>query len=849
MIACALVAAMLISTPAHAQELTRPPRLVRFVEASPPEGGGESSVVLFIDIGADGEVIDVSVAESGGGAFDAAAIAAARQFKFEPAEVEGVPTPIRIQYRYTFTETVELPPPTTTLSGTLRLRSGEPVAGATVALSAADPQTTTTDAGGRFAFIDVPPGVYEVAVSGPSFVPLRSTEVLEVGESRTVAWTLEPIDDAVDEELVLRAPRRIASDTRIGVRAEEARKIPGTQGDLLKVVQSLPGVAQAAGGSANLVVWGAAPEDTRVVVDGVEIPALYHLGGVRSTINSALVESIELVPAAFGAPYGRGLGGLVRVTTRHLPADAPAGYLAADLYGASGELSVPVGGRVRAAAAGRVGTLDRLFPALVDDEVEELFSIPRYYDLQLRTEADLRRDEWVGLTFLHSSDSLERSAAERREQIDSRFSAIYLSYNRILPNGASFTATPHALLIRHSRRARFGPTPADLLTDTTRLGLRASYREAVDEHVTLVLGVDALGDATDVERVGSLNRPPREGDVSVFGQPPGDDVSADAFGEDTVDFGAHLEAEVTVGPVSVVPGLRADVFLVQGDRLAPPIGESPRIGFGRLELAFDPRLAVRWAVTDGVALHAATGRYHQAPRPEDLSAVFGNPALELSSALHAVTGASLALDDATDLEVTGFWEDFSSLVARSPSPNPQLARALTNDGRGRSFGAQLLLRRALAGALSGWFSYTLARSERVDFEGGPTRLFDFDQTHALSLALSQDVGAWSFGARARYTTGFPRTPVIGAFFDARNDRFQPIFGAHNSERMPDFFQLDLRVEYRVPLPIGALSAYVDVQNVTNRTNAEEIIYNFDYSEPGFVQGLPTLAIVGARYDL
>ena len=45
--------------------------------------------------------------------------------------------------------------------------------------------------------------------------------------------------------------------------------MPGTQGDTLKVVQNLPGVARAALGSGALIVWGAAPADTRVYVDGV----------------------------------------------------------------------------------------------------------------------------------------------------------------------------------------------------------------------------------------------------------------------------------------------------------------------------------------------------------------------------------------------------------------------------------------------------------------------------------------------------------------------------------------------------------------------------------------------------
>src|SRR5262249_53164096 len=69
--------------------LTKPPRLVRFIEAeAPPRLAelGRVDVILTIDIDAAGSVTAVAVAQSAGEDFDAAAVAAARQFAFEPGE-------------------------------------------------------------------------------------------------------------------------------------------------------------------------------------------------------------------------------------------------------------------------------------------------------------------------------------------------------------------------------------------------------------------------------------------------------------------------------------------------------------------------------------------------------------------------------------------------------------------------------------------------------------------------------------------------------------------------------------------------------------------------------------------
>src|SRR3954449_12154297 len=84
--------------PAPAPVLTKPPKLTRFVEAEYPESerarGRAAVVVLRLTLDAAGNVQDASVAESAGAEFDAAAIAAARRFVFEPAEVDNKPSPI-----------------------------------------------------------------------------------------------------------------------------------------------------------------------------------------------------------------------------------------------------------------------------------------------------------------------------------------------------------------------------------------------------------------------------------------------------------------------------------------------------------------------------------------------------------------------------------------------------------------------------------------------------------------------------------------------------------------------------------------------------------------------------------
>jgi TonB family protein len=84
----------------------RPPKLKKFVEAVYPEdkraAGTGAKVVLSIEVEDTGRVGNVEVVVPAGPDFDAAAVAAARQFEFEPATLDGAPVPVKIQYAYKF---------------------------------------------------------------------------------------------------------------------------------------------------------------------------------------------------------------------------------------------------------------------------------------------------------------------------------------------------------------------------------------------------------------------------------------------------------------------------------------------------------------------------------------------------------------------------------------------------------------------------------------------------------------------------------------------------------------------------------------------------------------------------
>lgn len=608
---------------AYAADLTKPPSLVQFVEAPFPEEekGHTGSVVLAVTIREDGTVEDAVVTESASPAFDAAALAAVKQFTFTPAEVDGKVSRIRILYRYDFVERVEAPT-TAIFAGVVRDREKKvPLPGVTLTL--ADGRTVVTDAEGRFEFKDVPPGPQSVGLAGERLTPLSTEETFVAGERLDATYDVflnDPDEEGTDDfEVLVRAPtlRRQAVSTEVS--ADEARKVPGTEGDVLKVVENLPGVARASLGTGALVVWGAAPEDTGVYIDGVPVPRLYHDGGLRSVVGSDFVKSVELVPGGYGAAYGRGLGGLVSVKTNRFD-DAPHGSVAADLYDASASVHGPVGDRLTFGVAGRYGYVGPLLSTFYPD-VEDFFPVPHYYDAQARAGTKLGVGGTLDLTGLISSDSTSStapSADPAREASESktlRFQRVSLRYAHDGGEGSTSSITAFVGSDQSAQVETYGVVETSVRSIATLGGVRGSHRARVFPFLTLEGGLDTLVTSTGITRQGSVALPAREGDVRVFGQPPPDQISSDSYKVVGVNVAPYVEGDLAVWGerIHLVPGLRIDPQARSVSLAAPKEGGSPTHGLFQQDFAAEPRVALRFAPIEQLYLTGAWGEYDQQP--------------------------------------------------------------------------------------------------------------------------------------------------------------------------------------------------------------------------------------------
>jgi outer membrane receptor for ferrienterochelin and colicin len=297
--------------------------------------------------------------------------------------------------------------------------------------------------------------------------------------------------------------------------------------------------------------------------------------------------------------------------------------------------------------------------------------------------------------------------------------------------------------------------------------------------------------------------------------------------------GAFLELELRpVNGLLVLPGVRFDYF--------SEIGKA----------TFGPRLTVRYQISKPLALKGGVGMFWQPPTvyEGETDKNFGNPNLDPEYAIHYSLGVEWKPREHINLDVTGFYKDLNHWISRTNATKPDgTPLNYDNNGAGRVYGLEVVARHELTSKFTGWLAYTLSKATRRDSGETDYRLFQFDQTHILTIFGTYQLPRnWQVGSRFRLVSGNPTTPVEGSVFDASRQRYLPIYGAQYSDRLPLFVQLDLRVDKRWIFNSWMLNAYLDLQNVLNRANPEAIQYNFNFAKSTVRQGFPIYPIIGLR---
>lgn len=846
------------------------PRVLQHVEATyPPDArarGLEAAVTLRITLDAEGNVTDVQVPEPVGDGFDEAAIDAVRRMAWEPARTSAGPVAVVFEFRYGFVlesepaPAVELPP---NVEGIVQeVLTGRVLAGVRVQVAGTD-LATTTGADGRFSLRDVPPGAQVLHLSHPGHaVGDKKIEVV-AGEIVDARLWLTP-DDA-DEIVVVTWERPPDEVTRRTISIDEVKRIPGTFGDPLKVIQTLPGAARTPFGTALLVIRGADPEDSGVYVDGIRVPIIYHLTGTTSVLSPELVEAVDYLPGGYGVQYGRTMGGTVDVRTRtKFDVDPKLSWGTDILDSQVFWQGRPDKGKRHGVALGvRRSYIDVFIPFFTKDTGYVIK--PVYWDYQAKWAPVLDRDE-LSVFFYGFVDSLTvgtpADVAQGADQDTQGDLGVRYDTNRVVARWMH----PVSPKLRLEVTPSFGVDTSNSslgdefgLENAQYVGqLRAQASWLPTPPVELVAGTDTFLAAWTFGFKSAIN-------FEAFDDPLAEREPVGFDGRGTV-VAPDLFARANLRPVKgseqvlVSPGVRLNtVVLRTGGEVA---GDDPA---PYAIVSGDPRVLGRVAFGDRgwFALKGSTGLYHQPPQPQEIIGVGTQSSVGFERSWSTSVGWDHRLSDAVFYDVDVFYRRMDRLVVFDESWTGFGSNPFVNGGEGRAYGAEFMARHDPVGPFFGWVSYTLSRATRRDpfvcadnpsdgFESdllGDGRCwyaFDFDQRHIFSAQAGYDL-PYDFGisAQVQYVSGNPTDNFDNGIYDADSDFYSGFqAGGYNDERLPAFFQTSFRFDRTWEQRRWDLVTYIDLINAVRGINPEFTIYNYDYTEFAYVRGLPFIPNLG-----
>ncbi|HOE05212.1 MAG TPA: hypothetical protein PLZ52_08355, partial [Bacteroidales bacterium] len=361
-----------------------------------------------------------------------------------------------------------------------------------------------------------------------------------------------------------------------------------------------------------------------------------------------------------------------------------------------------------------------------------------------------------------------------------------------------------------------------------------------------VWGLQTLGFKTDFQYYNSMNRLLRENEYST-------------------EFAVYTRYKHNFGNIIIEPSFRLHYYATMS------------------EVSPEPRLGIKYNVTEIFRLKLATGLYSQnliaANSDQDVVNLFygfltgsnnipdtfngDRVTSSLQKSWHAIFGFELDLSNRLNLNIEGYLKDFTQItninrnkvyddnVTNSDKPD-YLKKDLIIES-GKAYGVDFLLKYD-SKQLYLWLVYSLGWVDR--FDGIITYSPHFDRRHNVNFVGTYKFGkdlSWNFSARWNFGSGFPFTPTAGYYeqmpfftnlnlpYWQSNGNLGIIYGDINSARLPDYHRFDINLQKTISFSERVkMEIVLSCTNVYNREN----IFYFDRVDHERVNQLPIMPSIG-----
>ncbi len=717
----------------------------------------------------------------------------------------------------------------------------KPIPGATVKIDGTNlGAITRTD--GSFSIRNLEPGVYSIRFSVVGYETFVQSNVYVTNvkpaylEIKLVQKTIQIEGLEVRGKYFERFVETTTSTQTFS--AEEIRRTPGVQEDVVRAVALLPGVGITQAGRNDLVVRGGAPYENLFIVDNIEVPNINHFGAQGTTggplaiVNIDFVKNVQFSTGGFGAKYGDKVSSLTLINLYNGNTEKFGGKATLSATGFGLNLEGPINQQGSFFFSARRSYLDLLF------KLAGFAFIPEYWDFQGKI--NYKIDERNSFQFLSigaldfvtlNNDNEDNKYKNSRVAVPEQKQYFAgLSYLRTFDNalfsitlGRSYVkfytfqndSNLKTILLNNSREGETSlKTELDWnLSKTFNLviGNQLKFASLLDYEIT----IDGL-----FRRDQNFNPVPLSVDSSF----------------NAIKNGTYASLSATIGRHRVAFGLRGDYY-----------------NFTKDKFFVSPRLSVSYMINPVSTIIFSLGRYYQSPSYVWL---VGAPFQQLNPirADLVVLGYEHTPFEDLKVQLEAYYKIYRNYPARVFRPQAVLAPSgfeditsdipfglepLVSDGTGWSRGVELIIQKKFSPQLPifGLMSVTVSQTK---FKGldGIERFSKYDSPLIFNLAIGYRINPeWEISYKYRAAIGTPTTPFLqNGFLD---------YSKYNEgERLPIFHSTDFRVDKRWFFSNFNLVTYLDIQNLFGTKNKSGIRWNPREQKPEYLQSIGILPSIG-----
>ncbi|MFM2047457.1 MAG: hypothetical protein RI955_3, partial [Bacteroidota bacterium] len=342
-----------------------------------------------------------------------------------------------------------------------------------------------SDEYGNYEIKNLKPGTYNIECSIIGFQKKIEYEiVVENNKPATIDFKLESNSKNLKEVKITAANKFYSMDeSPLSVRnigANEIQRNPGSNRDISKVIQNLPGVASTVSYRNDLLVRGGGPSENRFYLDGVEIPNINHFatqgstGGPVGLLNVDFIKDANFYSGAFPSNRGNSMSSILDLTNKNGRSDHWGGTLTSG-YTASGlSLEGPLGKKTSALFSIRQSYLQILFKQI------GLPFLPTFNDYQFKISIKPNKKNEVMIMglgaidkFKYNFDALNTKDSVRKESaiyilgnlatLEQNNNTVGSSWKHYRSNGFSIIVLSANCLVNNSSKFKNNQTDVDSL--------------------------------------------------------------------------------------------------------------------------------------------------------------------------------------------------------------------------------------------------------------------------------------------------------------------------------------------------------------------------------------------------